>query len=868
MHYQISFYFAVQYKTMYWAKQSTYFCEVVIKVYNCIFKSQNPGVATGIKQKSIAMNKFFNLLVASVIALTSNAQTGGKISGSIQDGGNQKIIDASTISLLKAKDSSLVKAAVTDKEGNFLFENVKDGRYILLATSIGHSKTYSRPLEVSATANVIAVGILQLVPADKSLSEVTLTSKKLFIERKADKTILNVDAMISNTGSTALEVLEKAPGVTVDKDGNISLKGKQGVLIMVDGKQTYLSGPELTNMLRNMSSNQLEQVEIMTNPSARYDASGRSGIINIKTKKNKQKGFNGSASTSYSQGVYSRTGNNLNINYKNSKVNLFSTFSANYRNNYQELDIYRRYTNTDKTTKAIFEQNSFSTRHNGNYNAKLGADFYLSKKTTMGVVLSGVTNPQAQSGENTSFLKGKTGLVDSIVQAMSSEHSKWKNGSVNINLKHVFDTTGREITFDADYLRYQSNKDQSFINTSYSPAWVLKTGDNLVGELPSDIKIYAAKIDYTHPLKKGAKLEAGLKSSYVETDNTAGYFSVVGNLKSPDYEKTNRFDYRENINAAYLNFNKEMKKWSLQTGFRLENTNYKGHQFGNPAKKDSTFDNSYTSLFPTLFVGYNPSQKNQFSFSYGRRINRPDYEDLNPFLFFLDKYTYGAGNPFLKPMYSHVLEVSHTFRQFLTTTVNYSYTKDLFSETFQQKEYATIVSQGNYGTMNDAGISESVQIPVAKWWNMNVYTEAKYNHFKGLLYGDNVDVHATTFLGNISNQFKFKKGWSAELSGFYRTKGIQGQIQIKSLGQMSTGVQKQILKNKGTIKLNINDVLNSRNPRGEINFQNTEATFRQHQDNRTATVSFSYRFGKPIKGMQKRKTGGAGDEQNRVKGGN
>ncbi len=816
------------------------------------------------------MKKFFNLLVASSIALFSQAQTNnsGKITGSIKDGGNQKIIDAASVSLLKAKDSSLVKVAVTDKEGGFTIENVTAGNYLLLATSVGHAKTYSKQFTISSAEQNVQVGVLQLVPVDKSLKEVTVVSKKPFIERKADRTVLNVESSISNTGSTALEVLEKAPGVTVDKDGNISLKGKQGVMIMVDGKQTFLSGPELSNMLRNMSSNQLEQIEIMTNPSAKYDAAGRSGIINIKTKKNKQKGFNGSASASYSQGIYSRTSNSLNLNYKNGRVNLFSTLSGNYRNGYQELDIYRRYTNTDKTTKAIFEQNNFRTRHGGNYNAKMGADFYISKKTTLGIVVSGVTNPQAENGENTSYLKSSNGVVDSIVQATSSEHSKWKNGSVNFNFRHVFDSTGRELTIDADILRYNATKDQNFYNTSFTPQWGLNSADHLLGELPSSIKIYAVKTDYTQPLKKGAKLEAGLKSSFVETDNTAGYFNVVGALQTPDYEKTNRFDYRENINAAYLNINKEMKKWSVQTGLRLENTNYEGHQFGNPTKSDSAFKNSYTSLFPTLFVGYNPTEKNQFSFSYGRRINRPDYEDLNPFLFFLDKYTYGAGNPFLKPMYSNVLEASHTYKQFLTTTINYSYTKDLFSEVFHQKDFATIVSQDNYGSMNDASISVNAQVPVAKWLNSNIYTEAKYNRFKGLLYGDNVDIDATTFLINVNNQFKFNKGWSAEISGWYRTSGIEGQIKIHALGQLTAGVQKQVLKNKGTLKLNINDVLNTRNPKGDINFQNTEATFRQHSDNRTVTLGFSYRFGKPIKGLQKRKTGGAGDEQNRVKGGN
>jgi hypothetical protein len=390
----------------------------------------------------------------------------------------------------------------------------------------------------------------------------------------------------------------------------------------------------------------------------------------------------------------------------------------------------------------------------------------------------------------------------------------------------------------------------------------------LVGELPSLINIYSGKIDYTHPFKNGLKIETGLKTSFVETDNTAGYYNIIGNAKIVDYDKTNQFVYKENINAAYLNMNKQIKKWGLQAGLRFENTNYTGHQFGNPQRTDSAFKNSYTCLFPTMYISYNASEKNQFGFSYGRRVNRPDYEDLNPFMFFLDKYTYGSGNPFLKPSYAQTFELSHTYNQFLTTTFNYSNTKDLFAQIFEQKGYATIIKQGNFGSVNSASISMSAQKPVVKWWTAIVYTEYNYNDYKGFLNGDNVHIKAGNFLVNINNQFKFSKGWSAELSGFYRTKGIEGQIMIQPLGQLDAGVQKQVLKSKGTLKLNIRDMLYTMTAIGEINFQHTEASFHQERDSRVATLSFIYRFGKPINGQQKRKDGGAGTEQNRVKGGN
>ena len=813
------------------------------------------------------MKKILNLIALMGLGLVSYTQTNGKISGSIKDGGNQQIMDAATISLVHAKDTLLFKTAFTDKDGKFSFENIPDGKYMVMATSIAHSKTYSPSIEINSTNQNASTGVLQILPVTKNLKEVTVISKKLFIERKLDKTILNVDAAITNTGSTAMEVLEKAPGVSIDKDGNISLKGKQGVIIMMDGKPTYMSGADLANFLRNLPSANLDQIEIMTNPSAKYDASGNSGIINIKTKKNKQVGFNGSLSSSYGQGFYAKTNNSLNLNYKVGKVNIFSTLSGNYRGNYELLDIHRRYKNDDNSTKAIFDQQSFAKKNRYNYNAKLGMDYYASKKTTVGFVLTGYTTPGDERGTNTSFLKSSTGILDSIVTADRIEKYTWKNGGVNFNMRHTFDSTGREISADVDYLQYSANKDQFFSNKRFNSDWTKKSSSDLKGELPSKIKIYSAKVDYTHPFKKELKMDAGLKYSYVSTDNDAGYYNIFNGIKEVDYEKTNKFQYKENVNAAYVNFSKTVKKWGFQAGLRLENTNYNGRQFGNAQhpEQDSSFKNSYTNLFPTAYVSYNANEKNQFGLSYGRRINRPDYEDLNPFLFFLDEYTAGAGNPFLRPMYSNVFELSHTYKQFLTTTVNYSRTIDLFSETFEEVGYKTIVRQGNYGLNNNASLSINAQIPIAKWLNTNIYSEGRYQQFKGELYGKNINLSGSTFLMNINNQVTFKKGWSAEVSGWYRTKGVEGQVVINPLGQLNAGVQKVVLKKKGTLKLSVRDIFLSSNGNGGINFQNTEASFSQKRDSRVATISFNYRFGKPIKGQSKRKTGGAGDEQNRIK---
>src|SRR6478672_11377691 len=298
----------------------------------------------------------FLIINALIISNLTFAQSTAKLTGSIKDGGMQKIIDAATISLLRSKDSSLVKIGLTDKNGDFNFENLPAGKYIIMATSIGHRKVFSKTVDFNAVKDA-SVGVLQLEPETKSLKEITVVGTKPFIERKIDKTVVNVDALISNAGSTVMDVLEKAPGVSVDKDGNISLKGKQSVMIMMDGKPAYLSGQELANLLKNMPSSSVDQIEIMTNPSAKYDAAGNSGIINIRTKKNKLKGLNGNLSASVIQGKFTKTNNSINLNYHNKKINLFGNYSYSYWHGYNDLYLRRNFRNTvTKDLETIFDQ--------------------------------------------------------------------------------------------------------------------------------------------------------------------------------------------------------------------------------------------------------------------------------------------------------------------------------------------------------------------------------------------------------------------------------------------------------------------------------------------------------------------------------
>jgi len=807
------------------------------------------------------MKQIILILAVTLNGIFAQAQTTA-VKGKVIDK-NAIAVVAASVSLLNAKDSSIVKTIVTDEAGNYLIESKTGGNFVISATAVGHQKAYS-PAFVIFENNISVLNNISLVPEEKTLDNVSVVAKKAFIERKLDKTVINVEASITSAGSTAMEVLEKSPGVSVDKDGKISLKGKQGVIILIDGKQTYMGAQDLASYLQAMPAANLDQIELMPNPSSKYDASGNSGVINIKTKRNKQKGFNGSVKNTLAVGRYVRTLNTINLNYKNGKFNVFSTFGVNHRKSFQQLDINRKYYDANSKLNAIFDQTATFIRSNNNNNAKIGVDFYATKKTTIGILFNGSISPSAQDGTNISYLKNAEAVTNSILSSNNTDKEKWRNAGLNVNLRHVFDSTGRELSVDVDALQYKSLHDQYFQSDNYSALWVKQSSELLTSVLPATINVYSAKVDYVHPFKSGLKMETGIKTSFVNTDNVADYFNIIGGAPVVDNEKTNQFKYEENINAGYVNFSKEFKKWSLQTGLRLENTNYNGNQFGNPVKPDSTFNRSYTGLFPTMFAGYKLNDKNQFGFSYGRRISRPDYESLNPFIFFIDKYTYEAGNPFLKPMYANVFELSHTYNKFLTSTFNYTHNKDMFNEYFEQSGFATIVKENNYGSIDDISLSLNAELKPTKWWTMMPYAEFNYNKVNSQMYGFDLNTSGAGFSSNINNQFSFKKGWSAELSGFYRSRMIRGQFEIASMNQISTGVAKQILKNKGSLKLNVADIFFSGRQKGVVNIQNTVAAFRQMRDSRNVGITFSYRFGKPLK-IQQRKSGGAGDEQNRIK---
>ncbi|MES2276428.1 MAG: TonB-dependent receptor [Bacteroidota bacterium] len=810
------------------------------------------------------MNIKITAFLAAWITIACNfgyAQTGLKISGKITTADGRPL-DGATVYLQRAADSVLVKSALANADGTYLLGNLKNGTYKVAVTMMGFARYKSEVINLNEKD--ITLPAIALQAKGTALKEVTVSSAKPFVEHQIDRTVVNVDALISNAGSTAMDVLEKAPGVIVDQSGGISLNGK-GVKIFIDDKPTYLSGTDLENYLRSLSSSTIDQLELMTNPPAKYDASGNGGIINIRIKRSKAVGFNGNASLSYSQGKYGRTNNSLNFNYRNNKFNATGNLSLNTNSNYNDLTINRHFMNSAGAVTSNFLQNDFIRRTAQGYNAKIGVDYYASDKTTFGIGLTGLYNPTHRTTLSTSRFLNPQNQPDSTIIANNSDDALFDNGGLNFNYRHQYKKE-QELTIDLDYLLYYSNSEQSFLNTSYQPNGAATGSDLLTGNLPAYVHIYSAKTDYTQSLTNGIKLAAGLKTSLTTTDNTADYYYTIHNATNPDYGKTNHFLYRENINSAYINANKDFKRFSIQTGLRLENTFSNGHQLGNAQKRDSSFKRNYTSLFPTIYLQYklDSAGTQSIGLNYGRRIDRPYYQDLNPFQSPLDKFTYYVGNPFLKPSYSNNIDLSYTYKT-ITTEFSYGKTTDNVNETIEILNGIYYSRPGNLGYTEYKTISIDAGFDPAKWLNIHVNSRVQNIHTVSSFYTGDLNTAGSYIFARGVLQFKTGKDWVMQASGGGQSRVTNAQFVAGARYRLDLAISKK-LSTATTVKLVGNDVLYTFINSGDINnLANTKADYRNLNDSRYVVLSLSYRFGKAISNQRKHDANGADSEQSRVK---
>lgn len=801
----------------------------------------------------MVMSRNLLLIVSVLYSLAGMAQQKSHVR--VRDESGRPLAHV-TLEWLRTTDSSLLTRASTDSLGVAQMETSHTGKLVIRASLVGFQTKI-----ISAEPGMSELVLIRDIT---TLSDVQVTSRKPPVRILPDKTIVNVEAGITNAGATVMEVLERSPGITVDRNGNISLKGKSGVLILIDDKQVYVSGSDLNNLLSGMNASQVDVIEIMDNPPARYDAAGNAGIINIKTKKNKQDGWNGNLTLSYGQGRYPKTNNSLLLNFRKNRTNVFLNYTMNANEYFMDLEALRTYYKPDGVTKESRLSQPFFTMGGGQtHTLRTGFDQQLGKSITIGVTLVGTDMYRYSESKSEAGWLGSGGQSDSVIHTFGENKTDWRNGGINVNGRKQFGKKGT-LLVDLDHFQYKIINDQYFENEVNGPG---AYSEKLNGHIPSTIRIYTGKLDYEHQFESGYLLEAGWKSAGITTENIAGYLADIGNGWEEDLGKSNHFRYRENIHAAYLTGKKELGDWSIQAGIRFERTKYTGHQLGNILHPDSAFTRKYRSLFPSLYFQYQIDSQHRISLTSGRRIDRPAFQKLNPFVFVINKYTYQEGNPYFLPQYAWNWELGYTYKENINASFSYSQLRDYISQIFYADTATGLIryTEGNIGKLRVYGVSLSAQISPLPWWSATF--EGIYNH--KIIEGNLWRVFRATihqFQLNMGNQFRFGKGWTGECSGFYIGRN-QNDIQeiLEPNGQLSLGVAKQILKNKATLKLTGRDLLYTIRMAGWTEFERSTEYFSIKRDSRTLTLSFSWRFGKTNK-PTRRSTGGAEEEINRVGG--
>jgi len=807
--------------------------------------------------------RYGSLIMAVFMASVwiSSAASLGIVKGRIIDQ-TKHPVEYATAALLNAKTNQLVTGSVSNEKGEFVIEKVPVGEYKLAVSMVGYQKVETEAFALADKNHLVVDKQIVLNESTQQLAEATVTAHRMFIEQKADKMVINPDASITTASDNVFDILKQLPGVSVDNNDNISLKGKQGVIVMIDDKPTYLSADQLADLLKGMQGKNVDRIEIIEHPSARYDAEGNSGIINIKTKHNTAPGFNGNVFGGLSLGHKLGENGGIDLSMHTGKFNLYGNYSFYEWRGWNMLNALRQYM-TGTNLGAYQQVNAFNQYHGNANNFKIGADYNMSKNQVLSVMFRGSTGFFNGPGNTQDAFLATNHQMDSVLNTNLREDDRWQNHTYNANYKWDIDTTGQSLTIDADYAQYLYNSVNSQSSSYFNSAGVNLNRDfSMVGLQKSTIDILTAKADYVYPINKTMTIESGIKTSFVTNDasNDMNVNDPTGVIWDNGLQQHDRFIYNENINAAYISGHGQFGKTSVQLGFRVENTNSKG----NSESLNQIDSEHYTNLFPSLFVQQALNQNNQLGFSYSYRIGRPSYDMLNPFLWMIDPYTYKQGNPFLKPQFTHALGLNYTYKGEWISSIGYDYTRDLFTQVLQQNDQTNVVYQTdqNLSKSIDFNASETAQLDITKWWHLNATAIGMYKQVVSDVAG------ATTFTrwsysGNMSNTFTLPKDWSLELSGQYQSTQLWGNSILLEQHQINFGIQKRLMNNKATLKLSVDDLFNTNHGIGIARYGDVNITAINHWDSRKLNLSFSYRFGKDNFKTRANRTTSSSEEESR-----
>ncbi|RPD48655.1 TonB-dependent receptor [Hymenobacter sediminis] len=773
-------------------------------------------------------------------------------------------LEYATVTLHRATDSAVVKTEFSDAAGHFRLEPGVAERYLVSAAQVGYGRAWLGPVD-AAVAPPAPLAFTLISNTATQLKGVTVTGQRPQFERLADRTVVNVAGSTLSAGSTMLEVLGRAPGVSLDANDNLRLRGKEGLLVLIDGKRQPMTSPELANLLRSLPAEQVSSVELITNPPAKYDAQGGAGIIAINLKKDQRLGTNGSVNAAYGRGRYGKFTSGLSLNHRQKNLNVFGSYAYTNRQNLQELDINRTYSLPDGGSTASTLSQHFNTSRGllQSHTWRTGADYFLTPRTTLGAVLSGLGSQLPSSGINEATFFDQQNQALTRSTSTNQRNLLTPNLGGNLSVRHLFrkDSLGTaELTADADLARFGTTRTLALATRYLAPASA--TPILLTGDQDGTLTIWCAKVDYVRPLRYNLRLEAGAKVSQVDSDNDVLFVRTRNGVSQVDAGLTNRFQYSENINAAYISLTRTRPGLTVTAGLRGEQTHTTGHQ----AVGQVSFSREYLQLFPNLSLRRTLSNKHELTFALSRRIDRPTYNQLNPFRSYVDATSYRTGNPALWPKTSVQAELTHTFRQKFSSSLSYTRSaRPIVSVYLLDEDLLVAATDINLRTQEYYSLNLTAPLEPAKWWKLYPTAELFFIQFRGELSGTAVPTSRPGAIVSLNNALALGHGWSADLNGSYNSRERYAFQDIRSFGQVGLGVQKSV--GKATLRLNATDIFYTTPLRVTSRYQVLEETYRSAQDTRVVTASLSYRFGNEKVVAAKRRATGAEDEKRRAAGG-